>query len=434
MNIWSKSFILMALIAGITIQGAELKENVAQLAINDELLNAVQAGPTDRVRTLLLEKANPNYQKENTTPLLTAIGLHHADVVELLLCQGADANQGSYDNPLMTAIKCMDHYILKGDTIAELYVYIIKLLLDHGADPNNRNPVVLYSPFCKCLGNYRSHNGSTPYLKTLELLLEYGADDTTSYNGKTIHDDAETNPELQRILKDHAIRAKKEIATTWSGLPMAVVQLCADKLYVTDDDRVLCGAVLNGKVRETEVLLKKNAHPRMVLCRRAVLEIAADHYNIPIIKLLLQHKADPNVNNPLHEGEKCVKPLERICMNIDKFSIINSKFLGCVELLLKHGSDVNACTMTGDPYIINAAKINSPELVTLYLKYGADAEQPDKDGKALRDYASAEVLQACDKHSQRCKKHLAQAAPQLTHAQDFRDQKTDLTARIAEYI
>lgn len=440
MNLWSKSFILIALIMGIAVQGSQVenKEDAAQIAINDELLNAVRVGATDRVRTLLLEKANPNYQVGSITLLLIAIELCHVGIVELLLCQGADANQGLANTPLVTAIKCMDRCIIdKMVDRAELYVHIVDLLLYHGADPNKRNSIIQYRAFNKCLQYIYIHSNEdfSPFSKALELLLEYGADDTASYSQyETVHDLAEKNPELQRILKDHATRAKKEIAATWCGLPMAVVQLCADKLHVTDDDRALYKAVGDGKVKKVAALLKKNADPCIAINKQSALEVSLMDYTVPATKLLLQHKANPNVNVYLANG-RCIKPLERICLlaNI-RSQGKDPKFLGCVELLLEHGGNVNAYTMPGDSYIIDAAKCNLPDLVRLYLKHGANPELVNIYGKSLRDYASAEVLQACEEHSQHCRERVTQAVPQLTHAQDFRDQETDLTARIAEYI
>lgn len=442
MNLWSKSFILVTLMAGIAIQGSQVenKEDAAQVAINDELLNAVQTGATDRVRTLLLEGANPNYQNGHTTPLLEAIKYGLIDIVELLLCQGADASQGSTNDPLTTAIKCMDRCILNGNIdCAERDVHIIDLLLYHGADPNKRNPLIKYRAFDKCAQYIciYSDKDFSPFSKALELLLEYGADDTAGDSqGETVHDRAENYSELRRILKEHAMRAKKEIATTWCSLPMAVVQLCTDKLHVTDTDRELYKAVGKGKVRRVAALLKKNADPCVAIGadKQSVLEISLCNYTTPITKLLLQHKADPNVNVYLAD-RRCIKPLERACMlaNI-RSQGKNPKFLRGVELLLEHGGDVNTYTMAGDSYIVDAAQCNLPDLVRLYLKYGANPELVNSYGKSLRDYASAEVLQACEEHSQHCRERVAQAVPQLTHAQDFRDQETDLTARIAGYI
>lgn len=450
MNISSKILVILALMTGIAIQGAEVERKedaeqvAAQEALDEKLLDAILAGSIERVRTLLLEKENPNSCIDQTTPLSKAIRYGHVDIVKLLLDQGADANQEP-NNPLRTAIECMDYHILNENTdYTERCIHIVKLLLDNNADPNKRSPIGC-TPFTKCVENYRSHNGSTSYLKTLKLLLEYGADDTTSYNGKTIHDDAETNPELQRILKEHADKTKEKIAATWSALPMDVVQLCADKLHVTDHDRALYKAVEDREVEKVKTLLKKNANPHVALDfygnKKPVLYKTFDHWgtkyfeSAPLVSLLLQAKADPNCTyrlassnfKPLDSADITLKSVEKM---YGKESPQCADILQCAELLLHHGTDVHALTIHKTSLISGAAENNCPRMVTIYLKYGADTDETFQ--KHAHD--KPKILQAYEEHRQRCRERIADAVPQLARPQDFGFQGTDLAARIAEYI
>ena len=58
-----------------------------------------------------------------------------------------------------------------------------------------------------------------------------------------------------------------------------------------------------------------------------------------------------------------------------------------MEILIKHGADVNKQDILGCTPLIYAALSNKPEITKLLLKYGADPSIKDKDGKTALDYA-----------------------------------------------
>lgn len=215
MKMVSKSLVLMALLLGMFIQAAQAKKDTAQLILDQKLFHAAAAGSKDRVRILLLQGANPNWNNDfySSTSLLSAIKNCHADVVELLLCQRADVNQitGS-SNPLNLAVGMLDINAnsSKPECSVELCLCEIKLLLYHGADPNKL--LNNYTPFGLCLERVRLNSAcifefSDPasLYNAMRLLLKYGVDDTVvDKSGKTIHDYVRTDPKLQKMLEEHA--------------------------------------------------------------------------------------------------------------------------------------------------------------------------------------------------------------------------------------
>ena len=133
----------------------------------------------------LLIKAGANLEQANAhggTPLRTALDGNRYHLVKLLLEAGADPNRISDmkfvdfvegDVPIFTAIS---QYGVHKD------IRIIKLMLDHGANPNYRNNR-LYEDL-PVLSHDSMWNGTSPlmsaaelgYIEVVRLLLERGAD------------------------------------------------------------------------------------------------------------------------------------------------------------------------------------------------------------------------------------------------------------------
>lgn len=131
------------------------------MSLDDELIEAVEAGHAKKVEELLEKGANPNIKTSirwyhGWTPLHIAVYERNLDIVRLLIKYGANINAKTYnrETPLHIAVY-------------EGHWDVAKLLIDHGADVNARN-----------------NNGSTPlhiaaergFLDIVQLLLEKGAD------------------------------------------------------------------------------------------------------------------------------------------------------------------------------------------------------------------------------------------------------------------
>ncbi len=110
---------------GIANSSADDKENDIRA-----LMFAAKRGQSDKLRSLLDKKLDPNYKTiEGIPPLFFAVANGHYDTANILLEKGGDAN---FKTPkgvtiLMTAIDLGD-------------INIAKLLIDKGADVNYRDP------------------------------------------------------------------------------------------------------------------------------------------------------------------------------------------------------------------------------------------------------------------------------------------------------
>ena len=234
----------------------------------------------------------------------------------------------------------------------------------------------------------------------------------------------------------------------------------------------LIAAVENGSLEKVTALLKTHANPDEIINKNDVLIKAIG--NIPIVALLLEAKADPNKivdrNTFFSRTPLSISfGLMLLCGSDDEYAIIRHNVLQCTKLLLDHKANVNALSSLHVPLICDAAHRNLPSLVTVYLKYDADTELADADGRAFRDHADdkPEILQIYKEHVDKVRTEISDASkfsapltqlcvsylylpeheyrnqraevigatiPQLTNAQDFREHETNLTARIAEYV
>ncbi|WP_197408795.1 ankyrin repeat domain-containing protein, partial [Chthonomonas calidirosea] len=197
-------------------------------------------------------KANAVVVGPQQTPLTAAASRGYRGIVEQLLSHGADPNQvdGEGDTPLDAA--AADYAPVPGGP----YPDIVELLLEHGANPN-------YSPKLKSLlavvvslagANY-SMSLRTAYekgLRTVELLLKYGADvDQRDNTGNT-----------------------------------ALFNACVAFCYPL-----------------AEVLVKAKANVNLAETRQGFtpLYLAVLHDNVPLCRLLLGAGADPNREDGLGE-------------------------------------------------------------------------------------------------------------------------------------
>lgn len=243
---------------------------------NIELIQAITENNINRVKKLLDAGASANqmYDK-NGTVLMYACGHNYSDIVSLLLNHGAKIN--TVINGVVSALRI---------TCASGNTQLVKLLLKHGADANEQ--------FSSYLPEYPDRF-KTPLVDAIQinsseivaLLLSHGADVK---------------------VKDHFSLTPLHNAA-WLGY-FDIVHMLLKK-----------GADVNAKTSFGETPLYKACFGG---CG------TPDENRIPVVKTLLEHRADPNI---VASGESPLQQTYGKDYKRDDIEII--------KLLIKNGAQVN---------------------------------------------------------------------------------------------
>jgi ankyrin repeat protein len=226
------------------------------------LLQAVVRKRTDAIRLLLEHKADPNRggsatdsngSKQYGTPVFLAIDTGANDILKLLLDAGGSAEKNA---PIFSAIE-------KNNAEA------VRLLLDHGADPNHAD-----------------QNGNSPLIKVLAsgkdkrmvpLLLDKGADANAKDNNGRPALTLTVDPEVGRWLVDHGA----DVNRRYSSNQLTPLMNVRDTNYV----RFLLEAGAKIDLQDTN--------------GNTALHLAMISSSPVLIAVLLEHKANPNIQNDL---------------------------------------------------------------------------------------------------------------------------------------
>lgn len=339
-------------------------------------------GLNKQLREILLKKREEKNKLNNdnliTTPLILASGIGNYNVVETLIKHGADVNKSAgekYNTPLNSAINKGRHQIasllinhgadiktvnvkhINGDVnVSPLMILlptgnpeIIKLILDSGADVNERT-IFDATPLIQAtmLG----------HIQIVKLLLQYSVDiDAQDRFGKTALIWAVERGDLDSI---------KELLSKKVNL----------NIKNKDDLTALMLAALKGYDKIVELLIEHGANPNIeskYWGSAFVLAISKSYAKI--CKLMLPYITD--INKEYHDGSTAL--IEAIKVRSEEI----------VKVLLKAGVNPNKKNKFGETPLIlairdalNGGKYNK-EIVKLLLKHDADIETQNHRGTAL---------------------------------------------------
>jgi ankyrin repeat protein len=166
------------------------------------VMYAARQGAADTVRALADAGANLNVQDpDGTTALVFAIINAHYDSAAVLIEKGADPNIGDLSG-MAALYAAVDIHTVRWNfgrpapfiTDKLTAVDVVKLLLEHGANPNARLKRAMLARH-RDAGDRQLNSGSTPLMRAVKtadvpmvkLLLDHGADGTlTQPNGTTV--------------------------------------------------------------------------------------------------------------------------------------------------------------------------------------------------------------------------------------------------------
>ncbi|VAI38124.1 unnamed protein product [Triticum turgidum subsp. durum] len=131
----------------------------------------------------------------------------------------------------------------------------------------------------------------------------------------------------------------------------------------------LYGAAMQGHCEMLEMLLSRGLDVDLNSVQGTALHAAACYKQHGMMKILLEHHADPNKVCYLNNT-----PLSLAMRQRD----MSTELLECAKLLIKAGADVNFIDLDGDSYVTVAAKFGYPGIMKCLLDAGANPDIPDE--------------------------------------------------------
>lgn len=265
-----------------------------------------------------------------------------------LLQRGASPNARgwpSHYSGLRDIFDRLDHPAYYGQSALMYAAYLsnaqmLKLLLDHGADPN------------LTLDSYTALSYATVNVECVRILLKKGVNKTNLQEGLDVAA-ASGDKEVLRLLLDHGADVNGKDRYGWSALAHALTA---------------------GQWETFQILIKSGADPHLPSKNGIPLLISAVRGgNIEAVRFFLKRKFD--VNERDEDKQTALMNSE----GVDDVSI--------AELLIKHGADINAQDKWGMTALIHVTDQKSRGLVEFFIKHRANLNIKDKAGHTALFYA-----------------------------------------------
>ncbi|MBV9503650.1 MAG: ankyrin repeat domain-containing protein [Acidobacteriia bacterium] len=118
---------------------------------------------------------------------------------------------------------------------------------------------------------------------------------------------------------------------------------------------------------------------------------AAQSGDITVMRLLLDHGADPNI--PTYAGSTALMAASGINWSVGQtYTESKESLMEAVKLCLQKGADVNTANSMGLTAIFGAVNRGSNEIVEFLFQHGARLDLKDKEGRPLMSWAEGQFL------------------------------------------
>jgi ankyrin repeat protein len=345
------------------------------------LMHAARAGNVDAVNMLIFAGAQINARESwnGQSPLHWAAAEGHGAVVEALIEGGADIRQRSNagTTPFMFAVR-------KGDMRS------VKAFLAAGSDANEKR-VDLATPLLVAIIN--GHED------LVDLLLEKGAN--PNHEGGTTDLSVQGSrarpiritlktPSYRDQLKDVGTEGGNGAQNSWGRPLQAAIHAAnwhiSDEFVSINIDRMRViksllkhGADVNARNTDMEPRWSGARYRRRQVGLTPFLA-AARQADLEVMRLLLEHGADPKANTPLNITPLMLAAGIAWASNQDRAS--EEQVLETVKMLVEElGADVNFVADTGETAMHAASYRGANSVVQYLFDKGAKLDVQDKSGR-----------------------------------------------------
>jgi N-acyl-D-amino-acid deacylase len=329
------------------------------------LLVAIAALPV----VLLIAAGQVRAQQESTAPLIEAIKSSDAASVQKLLKQGGD-------------FKSKDNYGNSALMLATLYSTpeIMSILLDHGADPNEKNKAGA-TALMWAVGD----------LDKVKLLVNRGAKvnaqadvNQPGYTSLMMAANGPASAAVVRFLLEHGGDVNLTTKNGFTPLMAAMGGGDAETIHLILDKKpnvraatnsgwtAIHGAAWLGKPAIVRQLLDMGAEaqPKKSFQNWTPLIWAAMSGDPTVVQLLLDHGADTKAREALSGTSALIKSAG-----------IEGQSMDVAKLLVKRGADINAKDDTGSTALVWAERQGSLALTNWLRGQGAEISENSKQQK-----------------------------------------------------
>ncbi|XP_044754254.1 putative ankyrin repeat protein RF_0381 [Coccinella septempunctata] len=325
---------------------------------------AVQRGNKGTVETLLRLGAKSNVGRSNDgqTPIhLACRKKGSVDILKMLLFDPTvDIN--AQDNRKCTGLH---HAVSEND------IYMVKLLLKHGADPNARdksnatplhiaarrsyNLIIDELLTNRALVNVADIYGVTPLHLAVTTSNEYAVRKFLEYAG-----DPNFSPNVEKINIVHSALLQNNTTI------LSLILKYSDNIDVVDEKSLtpLEKAVEIGDEKKVKILLKYTTNPEVM---RNLIMISVSKGDMKITKLLLESKAVAFINTISKNG------------SFPLLEAVNWRRIDYLALLLAYGADINLKSKDGHTALTKASKYRFYEIEQFL-------SQPEKFSSYITSY------------------------------------------------
>jgi ankyrin len=372
---------------------AGVNPNSANPGGETALMTATRTGSVDAVRLLIDRGANVN-AKEGTrgqTALMWAVLENHPDVVRLLMDKGADVNAQTL-------------VVIPDGITAEPTATSGNIGANGPGFYRSRAvpaPSGAMSPLL-----FAAREGNLPMAR---ILVDAKADvNLPSANGSPAIVVAITNNHIQLALFLLEKGADPNAADKfWKRTPLYAAVEMRNMDYTRESPPPVADAA--DPMDLIKALLAKGANPNAQVNTtpvRGFMQGSANWVNfdgqtpfiraalagdVTLMRLLLQHGADPNIKTS--EGSTALMAAAGLNFVVSQtFTHSNEEYLEAARLCLEKGNDVNAINNQGLTAMHGATNRGFDDMVKLLATAGSKLDVPDKQGRTPMTYAEGVFL------------------------------------------